>query len=66
MSLNLDDNLKLNLFKISSKQPETITEFPEIPQKQDLLFLQHPIEGNMIITHQDLMEKYGDQLLKKP
>jgi len=63
MSLNLNNDLKRRLFKIGHNDDFHIAT-PKNPTS-DLVFLQHPLEGNLIFTKQDLEEKFPGQILKR-
>jgi len=64
MSLNLPEDLKKDLFKISDSQADTLTDTTEVFPKPGLLILQHPIDGNLVIPESDLYEKYKGQILQ--
>jgi len=63
MSLNLNNDLKRRMFKIGHGDDFNITT-PK-PSTSDLVFLQHPLEGNLIFSKHDLEEKFPGQILKR-
>ena len=63
MSLNPKPDLKRKLFKIRTEE-DSILDTKQ-PLASDLVFLQHPLEGNLIFTKQDLDEKFPGQILKR-
>lgn len=65
MSLNLNDGLKRELFKINDKFSHRDHDMHNHSVRQDLVFLQHPFDGNLILTQNNLYGKYGDQITKK-
>ena len=65
MSLNLDEDLKKNLFRISGPRP-SMSPNPEDKKVGNLVILQHPIDGNLIISKNELEEKYRGKIMKVP
>lgn len=55
-SLRLDDEIKDRLFKVPKDIKEQKKPFDTKPQ--DLVILAHPIEGNLLMTENELRNKY--------
>jgi len=67
MSLNLKEDLKIDLFKIKPSPGEEVRSDIKPPKRReenDLLILQHPLQGNLVITKEDL-NQFENQTLQK-
>jgi hypothetical protein len=66
MSLNLDEGLKQNLFGISSKQANVSgnnnNNNYNDKASENLVILYHPIDGNLVLSKQELSEKYQGKM----
>jgi len=67
MSLNLKEDLKRDFFKMKLSPSEEFRPDLKSPRRKDdgsLVILQHPIQGNMVIT-KDHLDQFKDQIIRR-